>query len=131
MDVQHARALVFQPLPQAADELQGLQPLTADGPIQVVGAARANTVTQGALRGDQCRAVTTGRCKLGQFHGHQFRAAQVERNQGLDNMHGRRPDSVNQPVRGAAVRTGRRTRFLDRDIDTGVRIPELLFRRGA
>ena len=79
------------------------------------------------LRGrDHRDAVTAGGRVLGELDGDQLGAAQVERNQDLDDVHGGLTGSVDQAVDGAAIGADGGAGFLDRQVDPRMHVPDLV-----
>ncbi len=91
MYVQDVRALGGQPVAQPGYVTQGAQPFSADRPVQEVAPLARTRSPRGPSA-----AITVTRCPaaaqiLGEFDGDQLRAAQVERDQDLDDVHGLLP----------------------------------------
>jgi hypothetical protein len=94
----------------------------------VVGAAGLHAVKQWSTSGYHGHAVARGDGKFTQLDGDELRSTQVERNQGLNDVHCRCAASVKQAVTGAAVRANSRSCFFDRQVNPRVGIPQFLLR---
>jgi len=106
MNVQDFGAFAIQPLTETGNIAQRAEAFFADGPGKMFS--------------------TTRPYLLAQFGGDQFRSAQVERYQRLNDVHGFSPCLIHQSILGAAVGTAGRTGLLNGQVDPGMRIPQLL-----
>lgn len=131
MQVEDIGRLASEPFPQPRYIAKGFQAFFSDRPIEVLRAARPNTLRQRPVRCNDRYPVSETTGIFRQFNRNQFRAAQVQRDQSLNDMHGGTPGSVDQAVAAAAVRTGGCSGFLYGKINPGMRVPEFLIRHRA
>jgi hypothetical protein len=96
MYVQDVGALSGQPGAEPGYVTQGTQAFSTDRPSQKRGATSSNAIAQRAVCRDHRDTLTGGRAILGEFDGDQLRAAQVERDQDLDDVHGLLPGCSEQ-----------------------------------